>query len=49
LRQLASLTDGRFSAGLILYDGDITLPFGPNLWALPLNTLWQAEFKEVKA
>lgn len=49
LRQLASLTVGRFRAGLILYDGDITLPFGPNLWAVPLNTLWQAEFKEVKA
>lgn len=46
LRQLASLTSNRFRVGLILYDGDLTLPFGPGLWAVPLNTLWQATFKE---
>lgn len=49
LRQLASLTDSRFVAGLILYDGDITLPFGSSLWAVPLRTLWQATFKRVDA
>jgi hypothetical protein len=49
LRQLASLTDRRFVAGLILYDGDLTLPFGPQLWAVPVSTLWQATFKEMRA
>lgn len=45
LRQLATLTGGRFIAGLVLYDGDLTLPFGPGLWAVPLSTLWRARFK----
>lgn len=45
LRQLATLTGGRFIAGLVLYDGELTLPFGPRLWAAPLSTLWQARFK----
>lgn len=45
LRQLATLTGGRFIAGLVLYDGDLPLPFGPGLWAVPLSTLWRARFK----
>jgi predicted AAA+ superfamily ATPase len=49
LRQLASLTGSHFAAGLVLYDGDITLPFGPNCWAVPLKSLWQAKFREVGA
>jgi len=42
LRHLASLTGEHFVAGLILYDGDLTLPFGPGLWAVPLSTLWRS-------
>ncbi|MBN8474637.1 ATP-binding protein [Sulfuritalea sp.] len=49
LRQLALLSGQRFRAGLVLYDGDLTLPFGPGLWAVPLSTLWQAEFREASA
>ena len=49
LRHLASLTADRFNAGLILYDGELTLPFGPKLWAIPISTFWQATFKEVQA
>lgn len=45
LRHLASLTDDHFVAGIILYDGDLTLPFGPRLWAVPFSTLWQATFR----
>lgn len=45
LRHLASLTGRRFCAGLILHDGDLTLPFGPGLWAVPLHTLWRGEFR----
>lgn len=45
LRQLAALTVDRFAAGIVLYDGDTTLPFGPKLWAVPLGTLWRARFR----
>lgn len=45
LRQLATLTADRFAAGIVLYDGDTTLPFGPKLWAVPLGTLWRARFR----
>jgi predicted AAA+ superfamily ATPase len=45
LHQLAALATDRFSAGIVLYDGDTTLPFGPKLWAVPLGTLWQARFR----
>lgn len=31
----------RLSAGIILYTGEHTLPFGEKLWALPLQALWQ--------
>lgn len=49
LRHLASLAPHRFGLGLVLYDGDLTLPFGPKLWAVPVSTLWQATFKESPA
>ncbi len=45
LQHLASLTDDHFLAGIVLYDGELTLPFGPGLWAVPLSTLWQATFR----
>lgn len=32
----------RLIAGVVLYAGEQALPFGDRLWALPLNTLWQA-------
>lgn len=45
LRQLAASAGDRFAAGIVLYDGDTTLPFGPKLWAVPLGTLWRARFR----
>lgn len=30
----------RLLAGIVLYAGERTLPFGDRLWALPLNALW---------
>jgi predicted AAA+ superfamily ATPase len=30
----------RFRLGVLLYDGDETLPLGDGLWAAPLSTLW---------
>lgn len=30
----------RLTAGLVLYAGDRTLPYGKDLWAVPLSALW---------
>lgn len=30
----------RFRAGVVVYTGDQTLPFGDKLWALPMENLW---------
>ena len=40
LKKLASQSEGRFLAGLVLYDGADTLPIGDRLWAVPVSTLW---------
>lgn len=40
LKKWSSLAGARFKMGLVLYDGDETLPLGENLWAAPLSTLW---------
>jgi hypothetical protein len=29
-----------FVAGVILYAGDKTVPFGPHLWAIPIAEMW---------
>lgn len=40
LRKLAGLAGADFKMGVLLYDGDETLPLGHNIWAAPLSTLW---------
>ena len=40
LKKLSSLAGDQFTAGVLLYDGDETMPLGSNLWAAPLSTLW---------
>ena len=40
LKKLSSLAGDRFKMGILLYDGNETLPLGPGLWAAPLSTLW---------
>lgn len=40
LRKLAALADDQFKMGILLYDGDETLPLGHNIWAVPLASLW---------
>jgi predicted AAA+ superfamily ATPase len=40
LRKLSGLAGDQFKMGIVLYDGDETLPLGDNLWAAPLATLW---------
>jgi hypothetical protein len=40
LRKWAGLAGAQFKMGVLLYDGDETLPLGNGLWAVPLSTLW---------
>ncbi len=40
LKKLASLAGDQFTAGVLLYDGDESMPLGNNIWAAPLSTLW---------
>lgn len=41
LKQLAQDTGKPFVRGIVLYTGNLALPFGPNMLALPINMLWQ--------
>jgi predicted AAA+ superfamily ATPase len=40
LRALAETTGKRFYRGVVLYTGTESLPFGPGLYAIPVNALW---------
>jgi len=41
LRHLAARTGGDFIAGVVLYTGTQTLPFGPRMRAMPAAALWE--------
>jgi hypothetical protein len=43
LRQLAERLGDDFRLGVVLYTGDSTLPFGPQLRAVPVSVLWQLQ------
>jgi uncharacterized protein len=40
LRRLAAACEKRFQLGLVLYDGDATVPFGDRMFAAPISLLW---------
>ncbi|MEI6803883.1 MAG: DUF4143 domain-containing protein, partial [Burkholderiales bacterium] len=40
LRKLSGLAGDHFKMGVLLYDGDETMPLGDGIWAAPLSTLW---------
>ena len=40
LRKLAEVCGVKFAYGVVLYDGDTIVPFGPELVAAPLSCLW---------
>lgn len=42
LRKLREAVGARLTAGVVLYDGEDTLPFGEGLWAVPIRSLWDA-------
>jgi len=41
LKILASVTGGKFKKGVVLYTGRELISFANNLWAVPLNYLWE--------
>lgn len=43
LKELQGLVGGRLKAGVVLYTGRETVPFGPGLWAVPIPALWAPE------
>ncbi len=40
LKRLRQATGRKFSAGVVLYDGESVLPFGEGLFAVPIGVLW---------
>lgn len=40
LRKLQEIAGERFACGVVLYDGEVSVPFGPRLFALPMRFLW---------
>ncbi|MBI5438647.1 MAG: ATP-binding protein [Nitrosomonadales bacterium] len=42
LRKLKESAGKRFAAGVVLYDGEVTAPFGDGLYAVPIRSLWDA-------
>jgi predicted AAA+ superfamily ATPase len=41
LRHLAEHLGDQLQAGIVLYTGQQTLPFGPHFRAIPISALWQ--------
>ena len=41
LRKLQDALGKRFKCGIVLYDGESVIPFGDQLYAVPLNLLWR--------
>jgi len=41
LRKFARAAGKRFTAGVVLYDGETSVGFGDNLYAVPIRALWE--------
>lgn len=41
LRKLKDAAGTRFAAGVVLYDGESSVPFGDGLFAVPIRALWE--------
>ncbi|GHV04018.1 ATPase [Campylobacterota bacterium] len=41
IRLLQKTLDSKFKRGIVLYAGNTLLPFGNNIWAVPINYLWE--------
>jgi predicted AAA+ superfamily ATPase len=42
LKALREAVGGRFVQGLVLHSGDTAVPFGSDLWAVPMSALWKS-------
>ncbi|HUT09597.1 MAG TPA: hypothetical protein VMY42_03805 [Thermoguttaceae bacterium] len=40
LTALADAVGKRFVRGVVLYTGEVSVPFGERLYALPIHSLW---------
>jgi predicted AAA+ superfamily ATPase len=40
IAELRDRTQGRFSAGAVVYSGESTVPLGDRIWAVPVSGLW---------
>jgi len=45
LRTFAAIAGRRFKRGVLLYLGDQALPFGQNLYAFPISSLWTSQVR----
>jgi hypothetical protein len=43
LRKLRELAGPRFSHGVVLYDGEACIRFGPDFHAVPVRALWETD------
>lgn len=43
LKRLKGLAGDRFACGVVLYVGEHRVPFGDDLWAVPVSALWTAD------
>ena len=43
LRRMQEVCGPRFKCGVVFHDGETSLPFGPNLYAVPYPALWAAD------
>ena len=40
LKKLHEIAGDNFSCGIVLYDGEVSLPFGSKMFAVPIQSLW---------
>ena len=41
LRQLKTYAGSKFEKGIVLYDGDTSLSFGDDMYAIPIRFIWE--------
>jgi hypothetical protein len=41
MRQMKKAAGARFACGVVLYDGETTVPFGERMYAVPVRMLWE--------
>jgi hypothetical protein len=42
LQSLADAAGQPFACGIVLYSGETLLPFGKNLYSVPISALWES-------